>query len=173
MPLPIAHGLLAATIVAAIHPQPTKRYCAPLLIGFCLASAADFDFLPAIVFHSMKWHRGFSHSLFFALVVGLVFIWFFGRERIKEAIAYGLVYASHGILDYATTDVGGGVELLFPFSTERFELGWWGLSEVPTRLPPIGILKAVILEMVIFTPLLILVLFWKRLIRHEKLRSGK
>jgi membrane-bound metal-dependent hydrolase YbcI (DUF457 family) len=69
MPLPIAHGLLGACVIAALYPKPTNRRYIPLFIGALLANAADFDFLLVFIFHSKEWHRGFSHSIFFALVV--------------------------------------------------------------------------------------------------------
>ncbi len=158
MPLPVAHGLLGASIIAAVHPHPTKRYFMPLLMGAFLANAADLDFFLIIVLHSRAWHRGFSHSIMLALVVCLIFVLSLGRRYTREAVAYGLAFASHGILDYVTTKEGGGVELLWPFSSERLVFGWVGLSELPSRLPAMEIVKSLIVEFIIFTPLLILII---------------
>src|SRR5919202_1262857 len=119
MPLPVAHGLLGASIVAALHPRPTKHHCAPILIGALLANAADADFLLVFLCHDRSWHRGFTHSLVLMLFVCLLFIWSLGRRRLRAALAYGFAFASHGLLDYATTKRGGGVELLWPFSADR------------------------------------------------------
>ena len=166
MPLPIAHGLLGASIVAAIHPQPTRGYYTPLLIGGVLANLADFDFLLVFAFHSKSWHRGFTHSILFAVFVSLLFVLFLGKHQIREAIGFGLVFASHCVLDYVTTRKGGGVELLFPFSTDRLAFGWHGLSELPSQLPAIDILKALCLEAALFVPLLLLVLVLRRYSRH-------
>lgn len=165
MPLPLAHGLLGASIIAAVHPQPTRRYLLPLLTGALLANAADFDFLPAILFHSKAWHRGFSHSIALAVVVCLILVICMGRERIGAVFAYGLAFASHGILDYVTTKEGGGVELWWPLSSARLGLGLVGLSELPSRLPPMGIVKAVALEFLLFTPLLVLVIWFRKSFR--------
>lgn len=167
MPLPVAHGLLGASIIAAIHPQPTKRHALPLLAGACLANAADADFLLVLSFHSRSWHRGFSHSLMLALFICLLFLLSLGRRRIREALAYGLAFASHGPLDYVTTKVGGGVELLWPFSPVRLGLGWVGLSEIPSRMPALGIVKALAVELLLFAPLFVLSMWsrmyiWKR-----------
>ncbi|HEY0079587.1 MAG TPA: metal-dependent hydrolase [Pyrinomonadaceae bacterium] len=158
MPLPIAHGLLGATIVAAIHPHPTKRYSIPLFVGAFLANAVDLDFLLVFTLHSRTWHRGFSHSIMLALSVCLIFVVSLGWRHVREAIAYGLAFASHGILDYVTTKEGGGVELLWPFSSDRLVLGWVGFSEVPSRLPAMELVKSLILEVALFTPLLILMI---------------
>src|SRR4051794_35679013 len=158
MPLPVAHGLLGASLVAAIHPQPTKRHFVPLFVGAFLANAADFDFGLVFILHSKAWHRGFSHSIVLALIVCLIFVLLLGRRHIREAIAFGLAFASHGILDYVTTKAGGGLELLWPFASERFVFGWVGLSEVPSRMPLIEIIKSLVLEFILFAPLLLLVI---------------
>ncbi len=163
MPLPIAHGLTGAVLVAALHPNPaSRRYGVALLAGALLANAADLDFALVWAFHSRAWHRAFTHSLFFAAVVGLLFVAVKGRARLREALALGLAFLSHGALDWFTTREGGGVELLWPFSSERMMLGMWGLSEVPSRLPPSGVLKALLIELLIFGPLLALVWLAKR-----------
>jgi len=163
MPLPIAHGLLGATIVAAVHTQPSKHYYAPLLFGAVLAIAADSDFLLVFVFHSKSWHRGFSHSLVAGLFVLFFFVWRFGKERLADALAFGLAFASHGILDYLTTKEGGGVELFWPFSREELRLGWWGLSELPSILSRVEILRALLVEFLLFAPMLLLVLLLRKL----------
>ncbi len=165
MPLPVAHGLLGASIVAALHPQPTQRFSSvPLFIGALLANAADVDFLLVFVAHSKSWHRGPTHSIVFALLACLFVALLFGKRRLREALAYGLAFASHGILDYVTSKEGGGVELLWPFSAKRMALGWWGLSEVPSRLPPSGIIKALALEFGLFTPLFLAVLLLRKVV---------
>lgn len=158
MPLPVAHGLLGASIVAAVRRRPSKRAALPLLAGALLANAADLDFVLAFLLRSRAWHRAFSHSLAFALVVCLGLLLTFGRGRARAALAYGLAYASHGLLDYATTKAGGGVELLWPFSSARYGLGWVGLSELPSLLPSAEIIRWLGLELILFTPLLALAL---------------
>jgi membrane-bound metal-dependent hydrolase YbcI (DUF457 family) len=162
MPLPIAHGLLGASIIAAINPQPPKRHVIPLLAGAFLANCADADFLLVWLGHSKSWHRAFTHSLAFALLFCLVSIIIFGASRLREPLSYGVAFSSHGVLDYLTTKVGGGVELLWPFTTERFGLGLIGLSELPSRLSTVETMKALIMEFMIFAPWLGLVL----LVRH-------
>jgi membrane-bound metal-dependent hydrolase YbcI (DUF457 family) len=159
MPLPISHGLLGASIVAAIHPHPTRRYCLPLLAGAVLANCADLDFILVSVLGSKSWHRTFSHSLGFAVIVALVIFLIMGASRVREATAYSLAFMSHGILDYLTTKHGGGVQLLWPFSLERMKLGMLGLSEVPSRLPLPEVLRALLIEFMIFAPLFAAALF--------------
>jgi len=173
MPLPVAHGLLGATIVAAIHTQPSKHYYAPLLFGALLAIAADLDFLLVFVFDSRSWHRGFSHSLVAGLFVLLLFVWRFGKERLSDAIAFGLAFASHAILDYLTTKQGGGVELFWPFSSEGLRLGWWGLSEIPSILSRVEVLRALLVEFLLFAPMLLLVILLRKLIIKDVNSTAK
>ena|SRR5687767_11322385 len=170
MPLPIAHGLLGASVIAWLHPQPaaTRNY-RPLLIGALLANAADLDFLLVFALQSKAWHRGFSHSIAFALLVCVIFTVALGKPQLRLAIAYGLAFASHGFLDYVTSKEGSGVALLWPFSGERLIFGWWGLSEVPSKLTPLEILGALTLEFMLFTPLLLGVLLLRKALAR---RSG-
>lgn len=163
MPLPIAHALVGASLAAAIHTRPRSlRYRVALISGALLANAPDLDFFLVFTLHSRAWHRGFTHSLVFAGLVCLLFVLTLGRRRLRDALAYGLAFASHCMLDFLTTKAGGGVELFWPFSAERLSFGWAGLSELPSRLPPLTILKWLLAEVIIFAPILLAVLFWRR-----------
>lgn len=163
MPLPIAHGLLGATISVLLQPPSGRNYLRPLLIGAAVANAADFDFLLVFVLGSKAWHRGFSHSIMFALSLGLAMLLVSGWRNIRQATTYTFVFTSHGLLDYVTAKIGGGVELLWPWSSQRHKLGLLGLSEVPSQLPATGIVKSLILELMIFVwPLVLAILFSRR-----------
>jgi membrane-bound metal-dependent hydrolase YbcI (DUF457 family) len=172
MPLPVAHALVGASIAAAIHTRRCDaplRYRLALIIGAILANAPDLDFFLVFTLHSRAWHRGFTHSFVFAGFVCLMFVFAFGKRRLRDAFAYGLAFASHGVLDFLTTKAGGGVELLWPFSAERLMLGWAGLSEIPSKLPPLTVLKWLVVEFIIFAPLLLAILVWRRTLtrRHS------
>jgi len=159
--MPVAHGLVGAGLVAAALPRAGRRRLL-LLAGAALANAADLDFLLVFFFRSRAWHRGFTHSLFFALAVFLCLLLALGRRRAREAVAFGLAYTSHALLDFATTRAGGGLELFWPFSADRFALRWWGLSEIPSTLPPAEVLKSLAVEFLLFAPPFLLVLLWRR-----------
>jgi inner membrane protein len=163
MPTPVAHSLVGASLVAAVLPRAgRRRFWVPLVVGALLANAADLDFFLVVIFRSRAWHRGFTHSLTFALIVFLCFLLALGRARAREVVAFGLAYASHVLLDFATTKAGGGLELFWPFSPDRFGLRWWGLSEIPSRLPPAEILKSLSLEFVLFAPPLLFLILLRR-----------
>lgn len=159
MPLPISHGLLGASIVAAIIPESVKkRYYLPILTGAFLANLADFDFLFVFALHDKTWHRGITHSIFLSILAGLLFFIYFGNKRRREALAYSSAYASHFILDFITTKIGDGVELFSPFSDERYGLRWFGLSEYPSRMPPWEIILSLLMELLIFGSLSLLII---------------
>lgn len=167
MPLPVAHGLLGACVVAALQPRrflaTRRRLFAALLAGAALANAPDFDFLLVFALGSKGWHRGFTHSLCFALLLGAALaLCLRGGRRVKAAV-YGLAFASHGVLDWATTKEGGGVQLWWPFTGERFAPGWVGLSEIPSRLPAATVLESLALEFLLFAPPLAAALLWRGL----------
>lgn len=163
MPLPVAHGLVGAAVVAALHPRPRRWRGLPLAAGAFLANCADLDFLLVFLLHSKEWHRSFTHSLFFAAALAAAALALFGRRRAREVAAYGAAYASHGLLDFLTTKIGGGVELLWPFSPDRLGLRLWGLSEVPSRLPAAEVLGWLAVEAALFAPLLAAALYARRL----------
>lgn len=158
MPMPFAHGLLGGSIVAAVHPEPTRYYGAPVLAGMILANLPDLDLLTVLIIHTRGWHRTITHSLITAGVLLLILAFAFGRAHLREAIAYGLAFMSHGLLDFATTTAGGGVALFSPFSWYRFRLDRFSLSENPAKYPVDEIVKMIGWELLIFLPPLLLLL---------------
>ena len=170
MPLPFSHGLVGASVVAALHPSPlANRYRLPMLAGALLANSADLDFVLVWMFNSKEWHRGFTHSLGFSLLVGLIAYALLQAPRARESVAYALAYASHAALDYATALRGGGVELFWPASRERVRLGLFGLSEVPSQMTAAEIIVSVLFELLIFAPPLVALVLLRR--RLAKVKS--
>ena len=162
MPLPIAHSLLGASIVALIYPKNTERLSIPLGLGAFLANAADFDFALVFLLRSKEWHRGFSHSILFAVIVAVVIFAIFKFKKMSESIAFGLAFASHFVLDFVTTKIGDGLELFWFFDTERYGLRWFGLSEKPSKMAVLEIIGAILLEIVIFAPIFALALYLRK-----------
>jgi membrane-bound metal-dependent hydrolase YbcI (DUF457 family) len=163
MPLPLAHALVGATAVAAMqHEGPSRRTYAQLLIAALLANAADLDFLLVYLQGSKTWHRAFTHSLVFSLFVCVLLALWLGRRKLKTAMAYGIAFGSHAVLDFVTTKEGSGIELFWPFSEKRVMLGWWGLSEWPSRMTASQIIQALALECALFAPVLLTIMFLRR-----------
>ncbi len=166
MPLPISHGLVGASVAALGQPQsPLLRGWQSLLLGALLAIGPDFDFFLVWGLHLGRGlHRGFTHSLVLAGVVTALMLMMLGISRIREAISYGSAYLSHALLDFSTTKFGGGVELLWPFSTKRFKLELIGLSEFPVGFKLSEVIKYGAIELMIFVPLLLSILLIRRFV---------
>jgi len=98
----------------------------PLLVGGVVASMLpDLDvvgFKLGIAYASELGHRGFSHSLVFALAVALLAVPILRRFQVNWAASFWFVLfavVSHDLLDAFTTG-GKGVALFWPFSGSRF-----------------------------------------------------
>ncbi len=161
MPLPIAHSLLGASIVALIYPKTEKQIRLPISTGIILANAADFDFALVFLLGSKEWHRGFSHSILFAIIVSLLIFLSCKFKRIKESLAFSLAFASHFLLDFITTKTGNGIELFWFFNSEKIGLRWFSLSEYPSKMSEIELITTIIVEIIIFTPIVFLGLFFR------------
>lgn len=160
MPLPISHSLLGASIVALFYPKTDLRLIILFGLGAFLANAADLDFIAVFLLGSKEWHRDFTHSILFAVLVFLMMLLATRFNKVKESVALGLAFASHLVLDFATTQYGGkGVELFWFFSAERYKLNWFSLSEMPSKMSPMELLTSAIVEIVIFTPILIFAVY--------------
>ncbi len=97
-------------------------------------------------------HRGATHSIAFALVMGVA-AWLLTRSW-KSTIALTVVVLSHPLLDMLT-DGGLGVGLFWPITTERFFFPWRPLPVAPIG---VGMLSArgmyvLAVEAVAFLPL--------------------
>ncbi|MBS1196269.1 MAG: inner rane protein ybcI [Proteobacteria bacterium] len=96
-----------------------------LALGIFVSILPDLDVLAfrfGISYGAEFGHRGFSHSLFFALGAALLGACFYRLLHcgfLRAFIFLALVTASHAVLD-AFTNGGLGVALFWPWSAERF-----------------------------------------------------
>jgi inner membrane protein len=80
-------------------------------------------------------HRGITHSLTFAVLLGAVVAWGFFRaqpwDRVRHRLwaIFALATASHGVLDAFST-IGDGVAFWAPFSWTHYEFLWRPLGEI-------------------------------------------
>ena len=93
-----------------------------------------------IRYRDLLGHRGFSHSLFFALIVGVLVVLFvfpaisrFSRKWWSMVLFFFAVTASHGLLD-SLTDKGLGVAFFSPFDTTRYFLFWRPIQASPMSI---------------------------------------
>ena len=141
----IAIGMAAGRLYA-----PRERDTKALAFRMIALSAASLlpdadviSFHLGIAYEAPFGHRGASHSLVAALMLGLlaglVGTWQAldraraRRRGVRIGVLTGLVALTHGPLD-AMTDGGRGVALLWPFSTARIFFPWQ-----PIPVAPIGI----------------------------------
>ena len=137
MPTALTHPVVPLALAWGLgHDVISKRL---LAVGIVAAVVPDLDVLAfrlGISYSAEFGHRGFSHSLLLALIVGLV-----GASLAKPLHStfrrsfwfLFIAMASHGILD-AFTNGGLGIALLWPFSGERFFAPFQ-----PIEVAPLGV----------------------------------
>ncbi|WP_411726647.1 metal-dependent hydrolase [Methyloglobulus sp.] len=109
------------------------------LLGAACSVFPDVDVIAfkfGIPYESQWGHRGFTHSLVFALGLASLLSYFHRHLRSKPWIVFWLCFlscASHAFLD-AMTNGGLGVALYWPFSLERIFLPFR-----PIQVSPIGV----------------------------------
>ena len=127
MPSPIAHSISGYAISRLwsnrINPRPRLPPRWLLFYGVFMGIMADLDFIPQIITGD-RYHRGFSHSITFALGVAIV-TWVIATFcRYTKANQLALLtlaaYGSHLILDLVTQG-SSGLQLLWPFSTKFYQ----------------------------------------------------
>jgi len=177
MPLPVAHGLLGAAIVATTRRKLSfRKDWLALLLGSTLAIIPDFDLILSWVLgYSIKTHGGFTHSIVFSLAAGFMACFVMREKTVRGFTTYALATLSHGILDVVTRKEFGGSALLWPVSLHKFRLGWFDYFEFypnPETEPIISIMRNALevcrYEMMIFMPVFLIVVWYKRFIRAEK-----
>ncbi|HEX7334806.1 MAG TPA: metal-dependent hydrolase [Pyrinomonadaceae bacterium] len=172
MPLPLAHALVGASTAAALRPGAESNAWKPILIGAFLGVCPDFDYaLNVMRISGGGWHHGFTHSIAFACLLGLITIVILRDWKVRSFILYGAAAASHTLLDYLITE-SRGVALWWPFTDHRYKLEitnpidytWSNTSiwEVSA-----GVLKITLTEFMIFAPILLLVVLLRRVVSER------
>lgn len=176
MPLPIAHGLLGASVVEALRPSSRPRSAKLLLLGALLAISPDFDYaLNWLRIAWGGWHHGFTHSIPFALVLGLVLIAIFRDWHVRSYLVFTLAYVSHALLDFMFTE-SRGIALWWPFTNYRYKARLpgpidyaWNDASLSAML--VDLLKLCLMELVIFGPILLAVIWIRSAFTRENLRQ--
>ena len=139
MPSIFSHAIFASALGGAYTAErmPLRFW---VLTAACamLPDADAIGFAFGVRYDSMLGHRGLTHSIAFALLVGLaVGMFAFGKRptgpgKLQLGLYFALVTLSHPLLD-AMTNGGLGVALLAPFTPERY---FFPLR--PIEVSPIG-----------------------------------
>ena len=134
-----SHAVAAVAIGKACTPNKMAwRFWALTVLCSILPDIDVIGFAFGIRYGDLFGHRGITHSLFFALLLGCAVVLLFfkeGAQSISKSglIAYfALVTASHPLLD-AMTNGGLGVAFFAPFDATRYFLPWR-----PIEVSPIG-----------------------------------
>lgn len=110
-----------------------------LLAGVAASMIPDLDvigFKLGIAYADSMGHRGITHSLLFAVILGVLAFLLARRLNARPAVAGLFVFAScvsHGLLDMCTTG-GLGIAFLWPFSHQRYFLPWHVIQVAPLSL---------------------------------------
>ena len=167
MPLPIAHGLVGASTVAVMSSRdPARVAWSALAVAAGLAICPDFDvFFSGVLRLGDAWHGSFSHSITFAILVGLMVPTVLRLSPLRSNFRFVAATASHGFLDSLTgKEIHNGEELLWPFSAHRFRVGLFDYFQLghPTEQSAIQTAKALVsislFEAAVFVPIFIIAL---------------
>jgi len=133
------HAISAVAIGSAFSKTVSSRKFWMLGIVCSILPDADVIGFPfGIPYDSFWGHRGFSHSLFFAALVAILFAFLFYRNLTSKHRLLLILYlffctASHGLFD-ALTNGGMGIAFFSPFEDSRYFLPWR-----PIQVSPIGV----------------------------------
>jgi inner membrane protein len=130
----ISHPAVPLAVAVALG---SSRVPLALTVAACAVSVLpDLDalgFRTGIPYEHLFGHRGFTHSLSFALFVAAVGTCFARSLGSSPRLTFAVLFvsiASHGVLDALTTD-GLGVAFFSPFSNRRYFFPWRVLATSP------------------------------------------
>ena len=122
MPSTLTHAIPVIAVGLGLG----KDYISKRMIatGAIIANIPDLDLIPprlyGVPFDSIYGHRGYSHSLLFALILATVTSLFFIKSGYKKAFLFlAFCTLSHGILD-SFTEGGLGVTFFWPIINHRY-----------------------------------------------------
>lgn len=182
MPSAITHAVVGISAGVAISngKAPVRFW----ILSVICAILPDLDVLAfklGISYENFWGHRGFIHSIPFAIIVGFVVATvFFKKEGIPSkgwlfyCLFFSVVTASHGVLD-ALTNGGLGIALLSPFDNERYFFWATPIAVSPLSIKAfmgergVSILKNEI--MWVWLPSLLIALVGKLGYTHNRIKS--
>ncbi len=156
---------IAAAAIGNGYSKKTADFKFFMLGIFCsiIPDADVLGFKFGVAYQSFWGHRGFTHSIVFAVLLGIIINLLFYKQSFLTLkgwtyiLFFSFCAASHGILD-AMTSGGLGVAFFSPFNNTRFFFPWrpiqvspigagkffseWGLRVIKSELIWIGIPSA-------------------------------
>ena len=133
----MTHALIPVAVAAIAGRQHVSpRLCFWAVIASLLPDADVIAFKSGIAYEHILGHRGFTHSLGFALLVGVVASAIARSLQARPVVVFAIMTISclsHPLLD-ALTDGGLGVAFFWPFDDARYFAPWQ-----PIAVSPIGL----------------------------------
>jgi len=130
----LSHPAIPLACTAAFGSRVIPRpLCVTGIVACVLPDADVIGFWAGVPYGHLFGHRGFSHSLFFALLAGAIAAAFARRLHARRDVTFAFVFlctASHGVLDAMTTG-GLGIAFFSPFSNHRYFFPWRVLEVAP------------------------------------------
>jgi inner membrane protein len=139
MPTVFTHAIVPLALGAACERRLVSwRLAVAGAICGALPDADSLSFQFDVARGSILGHRGWTHSIGFAGLIGALAALAAPRLRARPAVAFAFIAAatlSHPLLDMLTNG-GSGVALWWPFSSERVFFGWR-----PVLVAPISVAR--------------------------------
>jgi inner membrane protein len=137
MPSIISHPAvaIAARMIGGRQWISNRLFAAAIIVSI-LPDADAIGFRLHIPYGDALGHRGFSHSIVFALAISLLGMLVASRLRARRITVFLVLFISiisHGVLD-AMTNGGLGTAFFSPFSNERFFFPWHPIKVAPLSI---------------------------------------
>lgn len=133
MPTIISHAAVPLALGLGLGEKRVPRVL--LMSGILASMLPDVDvavFRFGATYNDVWSHRGLSHSLGFAILLGIVTALLL-RRSVQPLLAFGFVglaAASHGLLDMLTNG-GHGIAFLWPLTDQRYFFDWRPIQVSP------------------------------------------
>ena len=128
------HGIVAYTLANVLDKEQAKLLTVLAIVSSIIPDLDVIGFFAGIPYDAPFGHRGFTHSILFALLWSILLSVLFGKNRkLIYFTVLLLATISHGILD-AMTSGGEGVGFFIPFDNERYFFDFR-----PILVSPIGV----------------------------------
>lgn len=128
------HGVVGFTISKVLDSRNSMWLLIAAMISTILPDLDVIGFKFGVPYAHPMGHRGFTHSIVFAILWALILMVLFGKKnKIIWFLVIFLSTISHGLLD-AITSGGEGVGFLIPFNNDRFFFPFRGI-----KVSPLGI----------------------------------
>lgn len=131
------HFVMGAALGQAAGPQLRDdwRFWTAAIVCSALPDVDVIGFGFGVRYGDLWGHRGMTHSILFAVVIGVaVGLWLGGSwgAKVWQSLLVFLITISHGVLD-SMTNGGLGIAFFSPFDPTRYFLPWR-----PILVSPIG-----------------------------------